>query len=279
MAARGWWLFAAYLWLALVAVLAYFAGNFHFAALALPALILIAYYARPAIAIVTALIAAFVLPYLDEVVPPRVMLDKRFEPLVLSLVFIAVVYVTDQLRRRTAEAAVLRDRTERAEHAALMDHLTGLANRAAVLEHLERAIARRRESEHIGVLFADLDGFKGVNDTHGHSVGDEILALAAQRLAHALRAEDLIGRVGGDEFAVILHRVKSRVEVQAIADEVERAFAEPFSLDTIGAELGVTVGLAVAPDDGDDAATLLDRADAAMYARKRAKRQVPRSVS
>lgn len=151
------------------------------------------------------------------------------------------------------------------EEQALTDALTGVPNRAALMRHLERELARsRRRGSRLGLVFLDLDGFKRVNDVHGHEAGDALLAELAGRLRAAVRAEDLVARLAGDEFCVVLDGMADRVQATGVAEELrtrlERGMGER--------GVGVSLGLALGPEDGDDPAALLRAADAAMYADK-----------
>ena len=149
------------------------------------------------------------------------------------------------------------------------DALTGLANRNLLGDRLERAIAQARRKGHIaGVLFLDLDGFKAVNDQHGHAVGDELLVDTARRLAGCVREQDTVARMGGDEFTLVIHDALTRADLPAIGNKVVAALREPFHLSTGIAHVSGSVGIAAFPEDGDDAETLLRRADAAMYTAK-----------
>jgi diguanylate cyclase (GGDEF)-like protein len=121
------------------------------------------------------------------------------------------------------------------------------------------------------VLFADLDGFKAINDSAGHAVGDTVLELAAERLEHALRSNDIIARIGGDEFAILID-VADRREAHEIIRHVERVMADPFRVGDRQFTLGVTLGASFYPDDGTDAKSLLRISDTRMYRGKAAKR-------
>jgi diguanylate cyclase (GGDEF)-like protein len=154
-------------------------------------------------------------------------------------------------------------------HLAYHDALTGLPNRRLLLDRLEQAIAQaKRASEKVVVIFMDLDRFKVINDSLGHSVGDELLCAAATRLRHRTRGGDTIARIGGDEFALIFPRVSRAADAVQVADNLLRTIRAPFSL--AGRELFVTtsLGLAFFPDDGGEAETLLRHADLAMYRAK-----------
>jgi diguanylate cyclase (GGDEF)-like protein/PAS domain S-box-containing protein len=153
-------------------------------------------------------------------------------------------------------------------HDALHDPLTGLANRVLLRDHLERALARRSRSPGlVALLFVDLDDFKRVNDSFGHAAGDQILAQIADRLAGAVRADDVVGRQSGDEFAVLLGQVR---DDEAIAS-AERLLAElrrPIQLGARSIVVGGSIGIALATEHGTTAEELLTQADAAMYAAK-----------
>lgn len=149
------------------------------------------------------------------------------------------------------------------------DSLTGLANRNLLNDRLERAIAQaRRNGRLTGLLYLDLDGFKQVNDEHGHAVGDELLVDVAQRLSSCVREQDTVARMGGDEFTVVVHDVVSREDLITIARKIVVALRAPYLLSAGIAHLSASVGVAVCPQDGEDGAMLLRHADAAMYAAK-----------
>ena len=158
-------------------------------------------------------------------------------------------------------------------HASLHDPLTGLANRALVLDHLDLALARAdRRSSLAAVIFLDLDDFKPINDTLGHSAGDEILVRIAERLRSAVRPSDTLGRWGGDEFVVVCEDLQRASEAPAIVARLAAAFDEPFT--TLGTELHVaaSIGVAVSAGGDDHPAALIHAADAAMY---RVKHELP----
>lgn len=160
--------------------------------------------------------------------------------------------------------------------AAEMDSLTGLANRAGFLVRLERALARSRDQRSmLVVMYLDIDRFKLVNDTYGHAVGDAVLKTFAQRLAAVLRASDVIGRLGGDEFTVIIEGMRRSQYAAAAAAKIVAAMRKPFLLPEHGLtlQLSTSVGVAVVQsDDTLSAAALLERADAALYEAKSAGR-------
>ncbi len=158
---------------------------------------------------------------------------------------------------------------ERLLQLAHYDHLTDLPNRAHFTQALERTLAQARRSHWIvGVLFIDLDRFKGVNDTLGHAVGDELLQQVANRLLQCVRVRDVVGRLGGDEYALLLPALEQPEHAGAVAAKILAAFGRPF--DVGGRELFVTpsIGITLFPADGGEAGELLRNADAAMYRAK-----------
>ncbi len=149
------------------------------------------------------------------------------------------------------------------------DTLTSLFNRAAFFERLNHALSlARRHGRVLAVLFIDLDRFKDVNDAFGHISGDEVLKIMAQRLADAIRASDTAARLGGDEFIVLAEDVNREGDVSEFAQRLLDALSEPFTLHGQECRLGASMGIAMCPHDGDDAATLLKKADIAMYRAK-----------
>ena len=154
-------------------------------------------------------------------------------------------------------------------HQATHDALTGLPNRVLFLDTLERAIADARPDEPVAVLFCDLDRFKAVNDTLGHAAGDELLRQVSARLRAAVRPGDTVGRLSGDEFAVILAGITEASDAAGLAERVVACFDAPFRLDGSETAIGTSVGVAVHdPHEGIPAEELLRRADAAMYRHK-----------
>ncbi len=172
----------------------------------------------------------------------------------------------DRLSTSIAEGEELR---EKLAHEASHDALTGLANRAAALGALERAVARaRRSGEAIAVLFADLDGFKAVNDTRGHGAGDEVLVEIGRRLQRSVRDGDLVARLGGDEFVVIAEPVQDDCEAVSLAERLIEVVGSPIPVGEEEASVGLSVGVALNTHPGLDADGLLNAADAALYTAK-----------
>ena len=172
---------------------------------------------------------------------------------------------------------MLEERNERLSHAVTHDQLTGLCSRWAFVEAVDRAIAARREAAgtepagDVVVLFCDLDGFKAVNDTHGHSLGDRVLREIAMRLQTTVRDTDLVARYGGDEFTVLLGDDQPAAAVAALIARLGSALAIPVSIDGVTTRVGVSVGVSREPAEEADVDSLLSTADAAMYNRKRSK--------
>ncbi|MBA3302444.1 MAG: EAL domain-containing protein [Acidimicrobiia bacterium] len=154
-------------------------------------------------------------------------------------------------------------------HLARHDNLTGLPNRVLFSEHLERALAEGRTSgATTGLLMLDLDRFKDVNDTLGHESGDRVLAELAYRLTLAVRADDVVGRIGGDEFAVVLPDAGDAATIEAVARRILEACAEPVVDGGMLLRVGASIGMVHAPEHGDEGSLLLRRVDAAMYRAK-----------
>ncbi len=160
---------------------------------------------------------------------------------------------------------------ERYRHLAYHDPLTGLANRRLLTDRLEQAVAlARRRGNHVAVLLLDLDDFKIINDTDGHSVGDAVLTTVAQRLRLAVRASDTVARLGGDEFVILLPEVESAEATTILADKVVSTISEPVYSDERSYRIGASLGIAIFPGSGESADELLQNADRAMYGAKTA---------
>lgn len=152
------------------------------------------------------------------------------------------------------------------------DSLTGLANRNRLVDFLERSLARaRRHHLQLAVLFIDLDGFKAVNDAHGHAAGDLILIEVARRLERHQREEELFARYGGDEFVWVTEGSVGKPELEGLIERLRREFATPFVTKPLEVSLGVSIGCANYPQDGRNVAALFEVADARMYLEKRSK--------
>ncbi|MBY0489866.1 MAG: GGDEF domain-containing response regulator [Gemmatimonadaceae bacterium] len=177
-----------------------------------------------------------------------------------------LAFAFERQRRIAALEAARLDAAHRATH----DPLTGLANRTLFLDHLERALALgARYGRKTGVLFVDLDGFKAVNDRHGHAAGDLMLKAVAGRLLESVRRSDAVARIGGDEFVVLLTDVTSRRDLLYVQETILTALAEPVEIASgVVAGGGASIGSAMAPLDGTTAHGLLAAADVHMYREK-----------
>jgi len=179
---------------------------------------------------------------------------------------------------------LVRDITERKDsenkifHLAYFDNLTGLPNRQSFMERLEGEIKRAKfTGNKLAVLFLDLDGFKSINDTMGHNTGDTILQWAAERLQSSTRPSDFVSRnnaeqsevklarLGGDEFTVVIPNLPRTEDALILAHRIREAMRRPFQLESRDVVLTASIGIALYPDDGADAETLLKHADTAMY--------------
>jgi len=173
----------------------------------------------------------------------------------------------DELERAVAErTAELQEAKARAQHLADHDALTGLPNRRLLEDRLTQALAlSQRNRQQTAVMFVDLDRFKNVNDSLGHAVGDALLKEVSQRLVNQLRTGDTICRIGGDEFVVVLPEVKRSSDVAQVAQKVIEQLSQPVTIEERELIVTPSIGIAVFPEDGRDAETLIRNADAAMY--------------
>ncbi len=193
---------------------------------------------------------------------------------------VSVAPIRDELGRIDSYVAVKQDVTERRRREkqmhrlAFFDKLTGLANRAQIIEAAHEALGRAaRRNISMAVMYLDLNGFKPVNDTYGHDTGDAVLAALATRIESAIRPSDEAGRIGGDEFVVILSDVEAIVAAEQVASRLVAAVREPVITAAASITVGVSIGLAVYPDHGSNVEQLLEAADHAMYQAKRSDRQ------
>jgi diguanylate cyclase (GGDEF)-like protein len=163
----------------------------------------------------------------------------------------------------------IHERDVRLNQLAYYDNVTGLANRHYFRERAEQAVGNAlRYGSRCCLMFIDLDRFKAVNDSWGHDVGDELLRAVAQRLSKTLRNNDVVCRIGGDEFAVILENVKNLSDVPPLAQKMINALTEPFLLRDKDISIGASIGISTCPEHADSMADLLRCADIAMYLAK-----------
>ena len=188
---------------------------------------------------------------------------------------LSISAIRDEQRRIQHYVAVFTDITVskanqiRLEHLASHDPLTGLVNRARFEELVNDAIGQTdQERAAIALLFIDLDAFKIVNDSYSHAIGDRLLNLVAERISRQLSDSDVAGRIGGDEFTVLVRKLRLREDAAALASRLLVAISEPYVIDEHEIVVSASIGVAGYPLDGHDAVTLVANADAAMYAAK-----------
>ena len=188
--------------------------------------------------------------------------------------------ITDRHGHITGAVTVLRDVTdavamaERMAHLAQYDALTDLPNRVLLQDRARQALAHaRRDQKSVAVMYIDLDGFKQVNDTQGHDVGDELLVQLAKRLTGAVRASDTVCRQGGDEFVVLLPGIDTAEQACHVARKIVAACSASYEINGQVLSVGLSGGIALFPEHGQDFEALSRHADTAMYAAKHAGRQ------
>ena len=150
-------------------------------------------------------------------------------------------------------------------HLAHHDPLTNLPNRALLLERLQQALARVKRGEITALLYLDLDHFKPVNDELGHAVGDSLLKAVSDRLRLAIRETDTAARLGGDEFVILQAGIKHAMDASVLARRLVASLAAPYRIAENTVVVGTSIGIAIAPEDGDDPYQLLKNADTALY--------------
>lgn len=180
---------------------------------------------------------------------------------------------TKELRQTNLHLTKVIDKKERAEkslqHLAYHDELTGLPNKNLLVDRISQSIKiSERDSQQMAILFLDLDRFKTINDSLGHIVGDKLLQEVASRLHTTLRKHDTVSRNGGDEFVVVLEKLKSYNEAIYVAKKVIHSLTDPFDIHSHKIHIGASIGISVYPTDGDSPLTLIRNADTAMYRAK-----------
>ncbi|MEZ9198710.1 transporter substrate-binding domain-containing protein [Shewanella sp. 10N.286.54.B9] len=193
----------------------------------------------------------------------------RVSILVFCALAIFVVMALLANRRLRKEVALRIEAENKMAQFAKHDSLTKLPNRSMIEERLEQAILiHSREMSQFAVIFIDLDGFKAINDAYGHHVGDDYLVAVSAALAASVRRSDTVGRLGGDEFIVILNQVESMAAVNNVAELLLQCLAKSFIIDELSLSASASMGIAIYPADGDSVDTLLKTADSHMYRAK-----------
>ena len=281
------WLALGTLTLILLGLTATGAGLYDEAPMALPGVLIFAsmFASRRMLITLTATmlvaLAAIYAMHVEGAIPniPQALSVSR--PIALVLILLAtaafVAFTSADmnrlLRQLEAEKAALKQSNAQITELAFHDGLTRLPNRALAHEHLKHQLAQaRRAQHHTAVLFLDLDNFKTINDSLGHSVGDELLRQVATRLQASLRGSDMAARLSGDEFLLVAGEIKDTRAIGAAADRVLQTLAPPFTLQGMPVHVSCSLGVSIAPRDGDAADTLLKNADLAMYQAKAAGR-------
>ncbi len=180
-----------------------------------------------------------------------------------------IFLMSSDITARKALETQLQAETDRVRALAEHDDLTGLPNRRSLELRLASTLSdAQANNAKMALLFMDLDGFKPINDRLGHDMGDRLLRMVADRLKASVRVADTVGRVGGDEFVVVLAPIRVVADALEIANKLLQAIRAPFDLEGREVHVSLTIGIALHPEDGDDVATLMRKADAAMYLAK-----------
>jgi diguanylate cyclase (GGDEF)-like protein/PAS domain S-box-containing protein len=181
----------------------------------------------------------------------------------------AIAFTTHDVSLKRKIEAQLLEKQQHLDHLAHHDQLTGLPNRLFLAAHLPPAIeAAQAKGAMLAVLFLDLDRFKHINDSRGHETGDKLLKIVAQRVRATVRTQDVVVRMGGDEFIVVLHNVKSSDEVNETAGRINESLGEPIIIDGRPLVTTTSIGVSMCPRDGTTIGELLRQSDAAMYQAK-----------
>ena len=202
---------------------------------------------------------AWLVFYSDSDHIDSLIIEKHYTKLLfismLVLLFLFSIYVT-----------ITQEKLREMAH---FDKLTKLPNRAYFYIELSHEIKRaNRAKEKMGVMFIDLDGFKAVNDTYGHNVGDELLVMVANRLDSGTRNIDIVGRIGGDEFVIMLSNIHSREDITLLAQKLIDSLNKDFIINKNAIRIGASIGISVFPEDAQDLESLINNADNAMYMAK-----------
>ncbi len=223
---------------------------------------------------------AFVTLNATDINPPasEIVIALKMKDKALGLIVFRLPAVTrndneqDLLQFTAAQITIALERQQmlqRLQHMALYDPLTDLPNRQLFHDRLLQALARARREQHgLAVLYLDLDKFKEANDRLGHSAGDAILRDVAIRICHCVRDADTVVRIGGDEFVVLLDAIESRLQAWTVAEKIRYTLNQPFTWQNQSVDMSASIGVALFPEQGDNAEQLITAADNAMYRAK-----------
>jgi diguanylate cyclase (GGDEF)-like protein len=274
-ARRALWVGAAFSVLIVLGAVDFFVADVDVGVLAIVPLFAIAGFAGRRAAIPAAIVSAIVFAAFHDrmlVNSPGYRAGIFVDALVLAVTYIVTIELVEHVNLVVREKSAVEDSLREVQIKAERDPLTGLPNRAVFMNRLQ--FLTGHSTTKFAVLFADLDRFKECNDTYGHEVGDRILLLAGHRVSHALRANDFVARIGGDEFAVLLYGIHDRHEVDTIVRKIEHSFVYPFVEADENVSVGITLGASYFPEDSKNAEALMRIADERMYARKPVRRSV-----
>lgn len=183
-----------------------------------------------------------------------------------AIILFVIIIIVVWNRRLRGEIESRKELEEKMKHMATHDELTGLANRVLLKDRITTAINfHQRQNLEMAVLFIDLDGFKNINDTYGHDVGDELLIEVANTMQACVRKSDTVVRFGGDEFVLLLTALNNKEEAAFVAEKVLKLMQQPFDLSAVKAQIGCSIGIAMYPDDGVNDIDLVKVADTLMY--------------
>ncbi|MCA1325126.1 putative bifunctional diguanylate cyclase/phosphodiesterase [Herbaspirillum sp. alder98] len=234
------------------------------------------------VALVASTSAALRALQVDPSAASRALSGLAREKLVNGIVFgafvaMALALVVSGAQRNTVLKRIVGRTNDKLLHFATHDVLTGLPNRALLTERIEHAAqVARRNGRIFAVLFMDLDGFKGINDSLGHAAGDCLLVAVAQRIRRCIRGEDMVARIGGDEFVVVMGNLASPEVVEQLCENILAALREDVDVDGTLLRVTSSIGIAVYPNSGESADALMQSADAAMYEAKQSGRNTYR---
>ncbi|TCM35218.1 diguanylate cyclase domain-containing protein [Novosphingobium aerophilum] len=196
----------------------------------------------------------------------------RATPIYVGLALVTTAYLVGGIQALTMRFEIVQTETVKrllSVTLARSDSLTALPNRLALREYFDENARLISASGLVAVHYLDLNGFKPVNDEHGHAVGDTLLAFVADRLRGAIRSGDIVARLGGDEFAVLQYGLHRGEEAELLAQRLVSAIAQPFTIGTLTIAISAAIGTVVTNDRNDDLTILLDEADARLYLAKR----------